>query len=46
MERDDRDMQTDNALPTTEAPADGPAREEDEDRDLGATSQGQPGGGS
>ncbi len=45
MERDDRDMQAGDT-PPTEGPADGPSREEGEDRDLGATSQDQPGGGS
>ena len=44
MERDDRDMQSENDAPTTEQPADGPSREEGEDRDAGATSQDQPGG--
>lgn len=45
MERDDRDMQQTNDEPTTEAPADGPSREEGESTDAGATSQDQPGGG-
>ncbi len=44
MERDDRDMQSENDDPNTGQPADGPSREEGETRDLGATSQDQPGG--
>jgi hypothetical protein len=46
MERDDRDMQEGNDAPTTDAPADGPAREPGQEMDEGATSQDQPGGGS
>lgn len=46
MERDDRDMQTDNGGSETEAPADGPSREEGAGKDPGATSQDQPGGDS
>lgn len=44
MERDDRDMQAGNDDANTERPADGPSREDGEDRDPGATSQDQPGG--
>lgn len=44
MERDDRDMQATEDDQVAEQPADGPSREEGEDRDKGATSQGQPGG--
>ena len=44
MERDDRDMQTQDQGGDTEAPADGPSREEGSERDPGATSQDQPGG--
>lgn len=46
MERDDRDMQADEGGSNTEAPADGPSREEGAVDDPGATSQDQPGGES
>jgi hypothetical protein len=46
MERDDRDMQESNDSPASDAPADGPSREEGETTDPGATSQDQPGGNS
>ena len=48
MERDDRDMQSNDGASNTdtEAPADGPSREEGAERDPGATSQDQPGGDS
>ena len=44
MERDDRDMQKTDEEPTTDTPADGPARKAGESADAGATSQDQPGG--
>ena len=46
MERDDRDMTESNDNGSETEVHDGPAREQGEELDPGATSQGQPGGDS
>lgn len=46
MERDDRDMTESNDDASATEVHDGPAREEGEELDRGATSQDQPGGNS